>query len=1108
MSLKGNLASVNLTEIFQMLSLSGREGTLFVYEGARKRAICFTKDGVSIRSRERNESNLIGKILVRMGKVDENDLQQSIEQKRSSSRLLGDMLVENGSCTKEDVEAAFRIQSQEDIQELFLNKTDAQFEYVDGYFPETEAPFVDLNVNSLLIEIARRTDEWEYIRRRIRGPREIYRFTGEEGEVEADVLHECYAHRVDALIDGTRAVGDIIEDSYVNKYEVCKLLANYLDANVIEAVPADAIRQNARLALRMGDSASAIRHYEYLMSAGDFTLEVMAEAAEAHESNRDFAEAAALLRRLAEEMVRDGDERGAIDALRRIANYPRPDVEALRYLLDLVFANPRAAAEFSPHIIEAGKTMVAHYIRCEQRPEAHALLEKLVALYVDEIAFAVSIVNLYYDQGNVERAASECERMAHSFLKRKRVSPAVSLYKKLLVIDPERQDIRDKIRKIVSGKRKKSKGGGAMSRAMVALAVALLLGGAAVVLIRHDGEVGGREATIDPETLRTLIDHARADSGMARNHSRAAMREYARLLDLLSGDALRERDKIEQGIDRAHQNHDQFNTDAEKAETSWEMIRKQSGSEADASMARTMLSSLHDDRSNIQAERAKWQRRARISGKKLHERGRELYEEAQLLGALDRFEMAKLLRDWPQDSDIHQFIRNIRQDRDKATLEIEAAEADEAAGRWVAARRKYLKLIDEFRTADIIEGIRLPLELVTVPPGATIYLDGNELPVKTPHVVRLAYKAATTVRLAKPGYKELSFELGPFLAGASPEDDDHIVHFQKKPTWQLEVGDRIESSPVIWDGKFAAIGRNGAFAILSAKDGSILYRSAIKNGEGFTAGLVAEKNHVFATSLDRQLYIIDATRKNAVARKLPLTEGVYATPLLRDKTLYVADMAGIVIAIDPLSARPKWPKPVTTSHGVSAGLALVAQGEDLVVTTRDGRVTVLRRSDGTQMADYRVRGPLSCAPALVGDDDLIFASEDGWLQSWVRVSATLRWEEPFETSITHTPPVRGRGVFVSPKPREFVAIDVTTGSPYFRYRHTKLSARVEITPKDREFALHGRTLFAFGQTKSGYGPAWYFEARGKILTAPIVVDGAVYIGDDKGYVYRLEANDE
>ncbi len=171
MSLKGNLASVNLTEIFQMLSLSAREGTLFIYEGARKRAICFTKEGVSIRSRERNEGNLIGKILVRLGRIEETDLQRAIEERRSTESLLGDVLVEMGSCSRDDVELAFRIQSEEDIQELFLNRSDSQFEYVDGYFPESEFPYVNLNVNSLLIEIARRTDECEYKLRRIRSPR-------------------------------------------------------------------------------------------------------------------------------------------------------------------------------------------------------------------------------------------------------------------------------------------------------------------------------------------------------------------------------------------------------------------------------------------------------------------------------------------------------------------------------------------------------------------------------------------------------------------------------------------------------------------------------------------------------------------------------------------------------------------------------------------------------------------------------------------------------------------------------------------------------------------------------------------------------------------------
>ena len=138
MSLKGNLSSVNLTEIFQMLSLSGREGTLFIYEGSRKRAICFTKEGVSIRSRERNENLLIGKILVRLGCLDEEQLQQAVETRRSGDKLIGDVLVDYGFCSRDDVEEAFRIQSAEEIQDLFLYRSDAQFEYVDEFFPETD----------------------------------------------------------------------------------------------------------------------------------------------------------------------------------------------------------------------------------------------------------------------------------------------------------------------------------------------------------------------------------------------------------------------------------------------------------------------------------------------------------------------------------------------------------------------------------------------------------------------------------------------------------------------------------------------------------------------------------------------------------------------------------------------------------------------------------------------------------------------------------------------------------------------------------------------------------------------------------------------------------
>ena len=63
------------------------------------------------------------------------------------------------------------------------------------------------------------------------------------------------------------------------------------------------------------------------------------------------------------------------------------------------------------------------------------------------------------------------------------------------------------------------------------------------------------------------------------------------------------------------------------------------------------------------------------------------------------------------------------------------------------------------------------------------------------------------------------------------------------------------------------------------------------------------------------------------------------------------------------------------------------------------------------------------------------------------------------------------GVFLSPRPREYLAIDVKTADIYYLYRHTPLAARVEVARSGRQFFVHGRTLFAFAPTKDGYGGA-------------------------------------
>jgi outer membrane protein assembly factor BamB/tetratricopeptide (TPR) repeat protein len=1107
MSLKGNLSSVNLTEIFQMLSLSGREGTLFIYEGSRKRAICFTKEGVSIRSRERNENLLIGKILVRLGCLDEQQLQQAVETRRSGDKLIGDVLVDSGLCGREDVEEAFRVQSAEEIQDLFLYRSDAQFEYVDEFFPETEVPYVNLNVNALLIEIARRTDEWEYIRRRIRGPREIYHFTGVEAQIDGDTLQECFADRIDPLIDGASSVRDIIERSYVGKFEVCKLLANYLDAGIVELVPHETIRQNAALALRMGDAGSAIRHYEYLMSSGDFPLEVMSEAAAAHEANRDYGEAATLRRRLAEEVVRSGEVANAIVALHGVANYPRPEPDALRYLLELALDHPKAVGEFGPSIVEAGKTLVAHHLGQEQYHEALALLERLVAAFPDELAFADSLVNTYYDDGLAERAISECERLAAGYLKRRRTTQAVSLYKKLLVLDPERSDIRDKIRKITNPGRRSTRSPGALPRVAVTLAVMLLLGGVALVMLRQEPGNTADASAVDHGTRQKLHARATEELGSAEEHAARATERYRNLVELLRDNPVDRRDELMKAAGEAGDSEGHFTKHHENVLSIARALRLQAGLQEDAARSRQMLATARELEERVQVSRATWLTKAQEAAERLFKDSQEDYRSGEHRRALAALELASNIatdEEWMRLAAVDQKLRTIRGEIRGVEVNLAQAKSREEEGDYIGARGLYMDLLREFRGSDLVRELRLPVEVRTVPPGAAIRIAGEDHPHKTPAILRVSPFGQTEVEFSKPGFTTRAVKLGPYGDETDPGAFQFGWQILKAPTWSAATNEVLESAPARWKGRLAVAGRNGRWLVFDAKSGKQLGAGRLDADAAVAADLVASGSTVFLPSLNGTLYALDAENVKLTYRVPGRDQPIDAPPASADGVLYYVDHEGMATAFDPETRKSRWTKPSLPAV-YAAPLVL---GDRVVIVSTGGEVVLLSCKDGETVKRFTLPGgTYRCAPAVIGED-LLFASEGGKLTRYDLRNDQIVWTGEWPVRIRRTPPVSGGAVYLSPLPGELIVIDATAGKESYRFSNTLTLAGAAVSPNHRVFFAHDRTLSAFAPGKDGYGLAWSFEARAQILAGPVVHGEAVYVGDADGNIYRLEAVDE
>ena len=118
MSLVGRLEDLALPDIFQIISLSKKTGTLIVRSRKGTGMVVF-KDGQVIQAASDSIRDSIGNILVSQGMLNETTLTQALSrQKREADKPLGMILVEMGSVTAKTLEGVVRKQIEEIIYDL------------------------------------------------------------------------------------------------------------------------------------------------------------------------------------------------------------------------------------------------------------------------------------------------------------------------------------------------------------------------------------------------------------------------------------------------------------------------------------------------------------------------------------------------------------------------------------------------------------------------------------------------------------------------------------------------------------------------------------------------------------------------------------------------------------------------------------------------------------------------------------------------------------------------------------------------------------------------------------------------------------------------------
>ncbi len=234
-ALSGDLASISIAEILQLLEVQRKTGVLTLHR-QHGRVNLFLRDGDLDFATHAGLPHefLLGRYLVDKGNLSREQLERHIEAARKAEKRLGDYLVNEDIVGEEVLREALVQQTSELLYEI-VRWRKGRFRFSQG-LPEDDdgGARLGLRTAGLVMEGFRRVDEWRLIEDSFdfgdvlfRDDLAIDNLSGHEElrEEERDAL---------AAIDGDATVGEILDKLGGSSFETCKVLYRLLNGRLVK----------------------------------------------------------------------------------------------------------------------------------------------------------------------------------------------------------------------------------------------------------------------------------------------------------------------------------------------------------------------------------------------------------------------------------------------------------------------------------------------------------------------------------------------------------------------------------------------------------------------------------------------------------------------------------------------------------------------------------------------------------------------------------------------------------------------------------------------------------------------------------------------------------
>ncbi len=1034
MALKGDLASVDLAQVFQMLVLNQKTGILSIFSHTAWRALYFDSRGVTLHFNPYTFPDKVLEHLVRTGRVAEDLVPKAKDYAYTHECPFPMALEKVGGLSQAEYLQVFSQKMEEEIYDLFFWK-EARFEFFEG---ATELPgkegVIDesffFNPDSLIMEAARRMDEWSVIQTRISGEDEILTPAVDLSQVNLMDLDDMTLSVFD-LVDGKRTVKRIVEITGFSPFHVFKTLATLIDQGLVQILGPEAMVENANECIAEGRVQDGINLLERAASMGVGGPEIHLSTAQAYESIQELERASAHYKFYAEDMIALGKQGEALKTLKKLVALIPTDLEAREKLVFLSLSSGEEGKKLDLDPIAEGRTLIEIYVEMEEFERARSVVENLLEVSPGDLELIKALVTIHSKAGDTRRVLELYEVLAEELIRRKDLMGAIKYLQKILLIDKDRKDVSERVRQLYQQEERAR----SRKRGITALiAVVLLLGALGALYTWYEMNARAAYADIDPAPYLERKDFAGA-AGLYENF----LNKYP--LSLM-------RSTVKQDLENIHEK-----------EEAWKRQEAARKAAREAALARK-----------------------RAAYKKLFKRYEELgRDKRDLVGALAALEeSARLVKEagqpedfaWAESVGLNSGLRDLRAYLKGAEEAKKKMDAFLRKGEYHLAWLQGRAILEKYSFSPLAQSLEIPVRILSRPSGAGVWAGGKPLkdsdgrPLRTPCTLAIPARNKVTVELRKKGFRPLKKTIDPamgsplkFSLALEPEREISLssppalattgeggflvaglaggrlagLDRSGRQAWVLELPglSEVTGGPSVRGGKvyFATSGKMARCVDLAA--GKDLWRTPL-DGVVKVPPLVTQEGVIMATTGGR-VYLL-GLEKGKPRWSVSAGGGVRAQPVLYGSRVLVPLDTGVVVALDLASGARR----EVYVAGGSIRSRPLAQGDYLLVAAMDGKVHCFRVDGGEKVWVFDQRVSLRKSTLMAeGGNTVVVGREDGLLFRLNIVTGEVIQEFDLKKRISAGPVLSGGRLYVCTAEKKrrdsLLCLDPDTLVPLWEY---------------------------------------------------------------------------